>query len=448
MYVNFELFNEAIKLSDTKKYTKIWTDSNMINYLSDWFDNKYRIYLPLDLDVNKIKYNTLINKNVIQTLSDKGYEIESYVGNLCKKIDTDKNFTKITKILQKNNPNLLVDYQNELIKIGTFTDYMVVISRHPVDIAGMTTGRNWKSCMDIKKGEFKKYVAVDVKSGTIIAYLIKNDDKNIQNPISRILIKPYVQSEDKNKSWLIPERIFGTPNQYFINTVEGWLETMQGVKPYGVYDLKKDLYADVQSSLNVQSSEIMSFVEDNNIDEYTVNKDGSVNVNQGLVYDFNISGALPIKIQYVKQEFKCYNCDDFINFPETVNSLSLRNIKAKTLDGVTKNIFNSFEIQTSSKTSLKGLPTKNLTNLTIDGNFTDLHYLYDINSINRIMCIEMTFEDLSMLPQSCSEMSFVDCKIKSTRGIKNTRDLVLLNFYNCDITEYVDVPEIGGERPK
>jgi hypothetical protein len=108
----------------------------------------------------------------------------------------------------------------------------------------------FNNCCEICNKEFKTRSGLwkhkkqcnneDIETENIV--VDKNDDKNIENPISRLLIKPFV--DFKGKSWLIPEKVYGTPNQYFVNTVENWLVSVQGETPKGSYSLKSGLYID------------------------------------------------------------------------------------------------------------------------------------------------------------------------------------------------------------
>lgn len=247
MITNFEKFNESIKLSQAKQYTKIWKDANMANYMAKEFDNKYRIYLPIDVSSINIAPDENIKDEVSEFLESVGYEFENYNANLCKKIGTYKNFTKITKILQKfGKTELLIAFNKDHEQLTKLSDgYFVVISRHPVDIAGMTAGRRWKSCMDVDSGVNKEYVEYDVKEGSIIAYLIKNDDKNIENPLARILMKPYM-NEKNGKIYLMPGLTYGTISEKFEETINDWLISVQGELPTGRFDINGYLYDDRQ----------------------------------------------------------------------------------------------------------------------------------------------------------------------------------------------------------
>lgn len=68
---------------------------------------------------------------------------------------------------------------------------MVCISNHIYDIVGMSTGRDWTSCMNIYSGDNAWYIHEDLKHGTMVAYIIDENDRNIQHPYGRVLLKPY-----------------------------------------------------------------------------------------------------------------------------------------------------------------------------------------------------------------------------------------------------------------
>jgi hypothetical protein len=249
MYINFEKFNEAIKLSDAKKYTKLWNDSGMRKYLDYEFDGSYRIYLPLNIDKNNIKYHAPLKNQIENILNQNDYEIVDYITNLCRK-NREKNLIKITKILNKlKREDLAIEYNQEFEHFGIDSNNIVVISRHPIDIAGMSTDRGWTSCMNLDDGYFKSKIDKDVMYGTIIAYLIKNDDKNIQKPLSRILLKPHL--DDYNYVWLLPDALYGTPSEAFKNTIDAWLDDIQGKMPDGVYSIKRGLHTDITNNRNV-----------------------------------------------------------------------------------------------------------------------------------------------------------------------------------------------------
>ena len=144
-------------------------------------------------------------------------------------------------------------------------ELMVVISRHPYDIAGSDTDRDWTNCMTIgtdksnrltslmdeleiakKKGDEKriddlerkihgykqngvnvKYLIHEVKEGSLISYLIKASDKNIESPLAVLNIKPFERDNNyrqplKNKDVILKSSssMYGVFRPEFKNKVD------------------------------------------------------------------------------------------------------------------------------------------------------------------------------------------------------------------------------------
>lgn len=67
--------------------------------------------------------------------------------------------------------------------------------------------RGWDSCMNVKVANIVHFKN-DIKSGTLVMYLaVRPDDKNINSPISRLLLKPY--KNDNGDVILKPSRTYG-----------------------------------------------------------------------------------------------------------------------------------------------------------------------------------------------------------------------------------------------
>ena len=143
--------------------------------------------------------------------------------------------------------DLLQKYNNEKsVVANTDTEYLMVISKHPYDIGGMSTDRNWKSCMNLRGGEDRHYVEIDIELGTIISYLVEKNDKNIQDPVSRILIKPYINEDDQDDILYGIERDsvkYGRDNEKYVKKLISVLDKAQEEKT-GIFDIDKNLYDD------------------------------------------------------------------------------------------------------------------------------------------------------------------------------------------------------------
>lgn len=73
---------------------------------------------------------------------------------------------------------------------------------------GMSTDRNWTSCMNLDSGIHKTTALKQVQYGGMCAYLIKKEDKNIQEPIARIAIKRFISTDNKDDAFIFaPEKV-------------------------------------------------------------------------------------------------------------------------------------------------------------------------------------------------------------------------------------------------
>lgn len=328
-----QAIEEALKPSEYRQYVKGWDK----NRWAELFGGKYRLYLPLlipsnvsirdedeyneqakkissinvtigakvsTIDGKKVKTGgTIISstfgllqkyREIDKVLSKDGYYIDDYIKGLAITADY-KRKVSIGKLLNKY-PELKQFYDLDPVRQGNIAQerQMVVISRHPYDIASMSTDRGWTSCMNLHTGSNRKYIPIEIQAGTIIAYLIDKKDKNINNASARVLIKPFVSddtSETNDDSIVlgIQDKVYGTANDSFINTVNKWVDDvnlsrkMDGVFTLipGVYDDsgldKKRFYTQGKKSKGSDYSEkafkyIISAIEDHDFEqliEYT-----------------------------------------------------------------------------------------------------------------------------------------------------------------------------------
>jgi hypothetical protein len=248
-YDSYNIINEAIAYSVIKPYIERWKKNGGENKYKEMFGGKYRLYLDL-VDTKTDTY-----KAVEKILTDNGYSIVDYHKNIASKDGDNKNTFKIGKILQRFAPELKPEFDVDKDKVVS-KDYSVVISRHPYDVVGMSTDRRWNSCMEVEYGENAHYLMRDIRVGTLVAYVIRKDDTNINDPINRLLIKPFIHEDDDT---LDEETILATDAKVYFNkhkdkeisgfrdTVEEWLEKHQNVDDDKTYHLHGSLYADGKS---------------------------------------------------------------------------------------------------------------------------------------------------------------------------------------------------------
>lgn len=217
------------KLYNPKLYEKLfkfWTKK----------DRAYRIYLPVGKAAKP--HNTQGRKAVEDYLNSVGYQVEDYLIGMAVHKDNGRTM-KIGKILSKGKQTELkrVFDNDKSRQAQSNQDMYVVVSRHPYDIAGMSTGRDWESCLNIVSGSNKTYTQYDVEAGHLVAYLIEGSDKNINRPLARVRLMRYESKGSDKKSFILhrQEKVYGNANSRFLSTIDEWLAKVNPKDAEGSY---------------------------------------------------------------------------------------------------------------------------------------------------------------------------------------------------------------------
>lgn len=212
-----------------EKLFKFWTKK----------DKAYRIYLPVGKPAKP--HNTQGRKSIEDYLQSVGYTIDDYLIGMAVHKDNGRTM-KIGKILSKGKQvELKRVFDNDKSRQAQSNqDMYVVVSRHPYDIAGMSTGRDWESCLNIVSGSNRAYTQSDVEAGHLVAYLVEGSDKNINRPLARVRLLRY--EADKGNSYILHRqvRVYGNSNPGFITTIDNWLAKINPKDAEGSYCLNEN----------------------------------------------------------------------------------------------------------------------------------------------------------------------------------------------------------------
>jgi hypothetical protein len=244
---------EALKPSEYRAVVKGWNKERYADIFKDdayeHDKNGYRVFIPITKASRNVQ-PTPPPPALVQALAQAGYEVQDYVAGLAYSPEKRQTI-KIGKVLAKlKRDDLLQRFNNDSRREGTKNQYVVVISRHPYDIAGMSTDRGWTSCMNLKTGVNRRYVPLDVKHGSVVAYVTTADDKNLNNPTGRVLIKPFYNTYSSENQVLfgIEDRIYGTNVDGFLSIVIDWVNMANtkyhGLSGVAVVELHPELYVD------------------------------------------------------------------------------------------------------------------------------------------------------------------------------------------------------------
>jgi hypothetical protein len=234
----------ALKPSQYRPYVKGW-DKNRYARAFHYYSgaSAYRIYLPLVGDIEEIQ----IPKDIMKAVTDSGCEIADYVNGVAT--DSHGRKRRIGSVIE--DPILRQRFANDPQRAASKEPMQVVISRHPYDIAGMSTGRGWTSCMNKDRGDYAHFIMDDVQQGTLIAYLVSTKDPDIKSPSARILLKPYIAKEQGwsgDRAALLPSMVYGTAPKAFMQTVNHWCadynKRFNNIAVGEAVKLNKSLYKD------------------------------------------------------------------------------------------------------------------------------------------------------------------------------------------------------------
>jgi len=235
---------------------------------------------------------------------------------------------------------------------------IVVISRNPYDIAGMSTDRRWSSCMRLPDdgpsihpsihpgGAYYQHLIHDIELGTLVAYLIEPTDKNIEHPYARIAIKPYQNIKDKSIVLYAENRVYNDASlddniyEEFKNIVNNFLDKIQDDKE-GIFESMPDLYNDSGEKFKFKSSNnkktpLYDFIDINKI----LNIDNNTGID--IIRKAVVIAKTPNNNNYIEMFDNLINTYNLIideldiHFPGLVdkvvhNTLSAYNYQSKTI---------------------------------------------------------------------------------------------------------------------
>jgi hypothetical protein len=219
-------------------------------------DSGSRISFPYSSDPTESEIENILKRYQ--------FEIKDYENNLAIDMRSNKEIalSRALSIVSKKEPiakDLMDRYASMKSKgiIKKNENLMMVFSNKKYDILSMSTDRKWRSCMNIIDGKKRRYVKVDIREGSIICYLTKNDDINLEKPLGRILIKAHLSILNKKDVVLYPElHTYGNiPNpENFIDMVEEYMEKTQNHS--GHYKRLSCLYPDsIRSQIEFSQKE-------------------------------------------------------------------------------------------------------------------------------------------------------------------------------------------------
>lgn len=254
--------------------------------------NASRVVIPFARRVSYEDGNDLSNgfeyNLITKRLAKHGYIVHDYVNNIAsqtidtpfgKKVRTMKISKAIQRLPQEDQQLNARDISYHGLKVDNLGDLysssahrktsntsednlQIVISRHRDDVAGMSTGREWESCMTLPEtyddnskptdsgGMNHRYLKQDFKHGTIAAYLTRKGDDSISAPIGRTLIKKF-ESDSGHSVYRPTYSDYGDINSSVGNVLDSMFKQHYPSKENETYRIHPDLYPDRDNAREV-----------------------------------------------------------------------------------------------------------------------------------------------------------------------------------------------------
>ena len=227
-------------LSQAKKFMAYAEDPKAHRQRYDEiFQGQDRLYFPLLSPARP----SVTEEAVTQQLADQGYSVVDYAAGIATDAKGKNNY-RIGKLLKGT---ALADLFSDDPSRNEGRQ-LVVLSRHPLDIARMSTNRAWISCMAEHRNEHR-YVRQDINKGTLIAYLVSANDPNITDPHARVLLKPLIDPAQPDQVAMLVDKPQGLTTPLFEDTVHQLATQHFNHDKQGTFRLAPGLYKERASTL-------------------------------------------------------------------------------------------------------------------------------------------------------------------------------------------------------
>lgn len=308
-----------------------------------------RLYFDFRNDKLLKQFSPECPSEIKEYLVEKGFVLEDYVSGTVR--DKHDRVMRLGKVLSKN-PTLAKTFETDPARKALVTvtrgKKTICLSMHPYDIAGMSTGRGWTSCMNLDDGINREYVDADVKQHTLVAYMIDTSDRDIKRPLSRTLLKRFYGTNKRHFFYHV-EKTYPDRNVPFLMSVQEFanenlnkiLMGEDGLN--GMYSIQSDLYTDTQSNIFPQ----LSFPDSNELEVKNILRTNPIS----LVGE--VQWAMLAK-RFGADLFGMVFDEDRLGDPSSVNSVSLTEFCSSMQENLSKEDFQRMMVSLAAWTIRTG----------------------------------------------------------------------------------------------
>jgi hypothetical protein len=214
----------------------------------------------------KQQAHVILSKHHVQEDYKKGLIVIGKKFKNADGIETIKPVTfSIGKLLRMNgaSPDLIHRFTVDPFRSGKGESFDIIVTGHPIDIYGASTGRGWTSCANLKDktdeieqgdedhgdeyGYEPDYAAAhighDIHQHVHIAYLVPSGGDIDHDAVARVTFKPHAKMGGIKTTLISENRVYGNPPAGFLQKANEIVGSMFKIES-GFYVQHKDTYVD------------------------------------------------------------------------------------------------------------------------------------------------------------------------------------------------------------
>lgn len=220
----------------------------------------------LDTIRAKQEAHVILAKTHVQEDYKKGLIV---IGKKFKNADGVEKIKPVTfsigKLLRMNgaSPDLIHRFTVDPFRSGKGENFDIIVTGHPIDIYGASTGRGWTSCASLKDkadeieqgdddhGDKYGYepdnaaahIGHDIHQHVHIAYLVPSGGDIDHDAVARVTFKPHTKMGGIKTTLISENRVYGNPPAGFLQKANEIVGSMFKIES-GFYVQHKDTYVD------------------------------------------------------------------------------------------------------------------------------------------------------------------------------------------------------------
>lgn len=221
------------------------------------FGRSPQIYQAWESDPHRTNPKVQPNEDVMNALTTMQYDVMDYNKGIFVKPPKPES---IGKIFQANavEPRIANIFEVEHTEDFNTSNQVIVITRDKYEVAEVSTNKKWNSCLNLgggwtgldtlgkRQGENSEPAIRDVSIGCIAAYLVKKNDMNLDDPVARVSMKPFISDTTHHIALGVHDKVYFRGASYpseFREKVKEWADAVNASQELdGLFILHPEAY--------------------------------------------------------------------------------------------------------------------------------------------------------------------------------------------------------------